>query len=183
MTRKGVLFDLLIVNRGGLCKDLKSTMNCLKYCQRRMFPQDKLLYRNLSTEGKEEGVNTWPKRWRVRISTQNKILLCRLWEKHRWQQQEDGRPGEADLGNLSGQKFPHGKLRERRHVLFTHASPSCGNCIYTLRIPGTQKIQKKIFLWYKNASCSFPPCPLRSEGGLMRCCRKLGGGIFCLHTL
>lgn len=37
-TRKGVLFDLLFVNKEGLYKDLKNTMNCLKYCQRRTFP-------------------------------------------------------------------------------------------------------------------------------------------------
>lgn len=37
------------------------------------------------------------------ISTLDKILLCKLWGKVWIQQQEDARPGEADV---QGQKIP-----------------------------------------------------------------------------
>lgn len=39
-------------------------MNCLKHCQRRKFPQDKLPQQELkiATDGKQEGVNFWPTR-------------------------------------------------------------------------------------------------------------------------
>lgn len=74
---------------------------------------------------------------RFGISSPDKIPLCRLWEKCRRQQQEDARPGEADLGNLFEQKFPPWQTVRKEATAYTHAIPSCGNSTYTSWIPWT----------------------------------------------
>lgn len=47
------------------------------------------------------------------------------------------RPGKADLGNLSRQKFPPWQMVRKETASYTCAIPSCGNSIYASWIVNT----------------------------------------------
>lgn len=72
-------------------------------------------------------------------STPDKIPL---WGKRKQQQQEDSRPGVADLGNLSGHEFSPWQTVGKEASPYTHAIPSYGKGTYTSWTPGTWTASK-----------------------------------------
>lgn len=86
---------------------------------------------------------------RLGISTPDRIPL---WEKHRQQQQEDARPGEADLDNLSGQQFSLQQSVEvgKEASPSTHSIPSYRKSTYTSWTPRARSVPKCTKMFQKN---------------------------------
>lgn len=78
--------------RRGLHLSGLNSINVLKHCQRREFPQDNSP--KTGTAGKQER------------ETFGQDSSVQAMEEVQMEQQEGARLGETDLGDLSGQKFP-----------------------------------------------------------------------------